>query len=143
MTRLELMELAEECSDVLAAMEDDLLQNIAEYLSEGRADIPTAQWKIRQLAALGKLDRKNIRTIAEYSGIAADMEEIAMTRAAFAIPLPKRVREGASRTAESKSPSPWSWPLDPQRGGRPGSSRYRAHRSGRRFAVNSGGTAEA
>lgn len=83
MTRLELMELAEECSDVLAAMEDDLLQNIAEYLSEGRADIPTAQWKIRQLAALGKLDRENIRTIAEYSGIAADMEEIAMTRAAL------------------------------------------------------------
>ena len=84
MTRLELMELAEECSDVLAAMEDDLLQNIAEYLSEGRADIPTAQWKIQQLAALGKLDRENIRTIAEYSGIAADMEEIAMTRAALA-----------------------------------------------------------
>lgn len=84
MTRLELMELAEECSDVLTAMEDDLLQNIAEYLSEGRADIPTAQWKIRQLAALGKLDRENIRTIAEYSGIAADMEEIAMTRAALA-----------------------------------------------------------
>lgn len=83
MTRLELMELAEECSDVLAAMEDDLLQNIAEYLSEGRADIPTAQWKIQQLAALGKLDRENIRTIAEYSGIAADMEEIAMTRAAL------------------------------------------------------------
>lgn len=83
MTRLELMELAVECSDVLVAMEDDLLQNIAEYLSEGRADIPTAQWKIRQLAALGKLDRENIRTIAEYSGIAADMEEIAMTRAAL------------------------------------------------------------
>ena len=78
------MELAEECSDVLTAMEDDLLQNIAEYLSEGRADIPTAQWKIQQLAALGKLDRENIRTIAEYSGIAADMEEIAMTRAALA-----------------------------------------------------------
>ena len=84
MTRLELMELAEECSDVLTAMEDDLLQNIAEYLSEGRADIPTAQWKIQQLAALGKLDRANIRTIAEYSDIAADMEEIAMTRAALA-----------------------------------------------------------
>lgn len=83
MTRLELMELAEECSDVLAAMEDDLMQNIAEYLSEGRADIPTAQWKIQQLAALGRLDRENIRTIAEYSGIAADMEEIAMTRAAL------------------------------------------------------------
>ncbi|MGN1304994.1 MAG: phage minor capsid protein [Oscillospiraceae bacterium] len=72
-----------ECSDVLTAMEDDLLQNIAEYLSEGRADIPTAQWKIQQLASLGKLDKANIRTIAEYSGIAADMEEIAMTRAAL------------------------------------------------------------
>lgn len=77
------MELAEECSDVLVAMEDDLLQNIAEYLSEGRADIPAAQWKIQQLASLGKLDKANIRTIAEYSGIAADMEEIAMTRSAL------------------------------------------------------------
>ena len=95
MTRLELMELAEECSDVLTAMEDDLLQNIAEYLSEGRADIPTAQWKIRQLAALGKLDRENIRTIAEYSGIAADMEEIAMTRAALA--AVKDMDEGFSK----------------------------------------------
>lgn len=83
MTRLELMELAEDCSDVLSAMEDDLLENIAEYLSEGAADIPTAQWKIQQLASLGKLDKANIRTIAEYSGIAADMEEIAMTRAAL------------------------------------------------------------
>lgn len=83
MTRLELMELAEECSDVLSAMEDDLLENIAEYLSEGRTDIPTSQWKIQQLASLGKLDKANIRTIAEYSGIAADMEEIAMTRAAL------------------------------------------------------------
>lgn len=83
MTRLELMELAEECSDVLIAMEDDLLQNIAEYLSGGRTDIPAAQWKIQQLASLGKLDKANIRTIAEYSGIAADMEEIAMTRSAL------------------------------------------------------------
>lgn len=83
MTRLELMELAEECSDVLVAMEDDLLQNIAEYLSGGRTDIPAAQWKIQQLASLGKLDKANIRTIAEYSGIAADMEEIAMTRSAL------------------------------------------------------------
>ncbi len=83
MTRLELMELAEDCSDVLSAMEDDLLENIAEYLSEGAADTPTAQWKIQQLASLGKLDKANIRTIAEYSGIAADMEEIAMTRAAL------------------------------------------------------------
>lgn len=77
------MELAEECSDVLIAMEDDLLQNIAEYLSGGRTDIPAAQWKIQQLASLGKLDKANIRTIAEYSGIAADMEEIAMTRSAL------------------------------------------------------------
>lgn len=83
MTRLELMELAEDCSDVLSAMEDDLLENIAEYLSEGAADTPTAQWKIQQLASLGKLDKANIRTIAEYSGIADDMEEIAMTRAAL------------------------------------------------------------
>lgn len=97
MTRLELMELAEDCSDVLTAMEDDLLNNIAEYLSEGRADIPTAQWKIQQLAALGKLDKANIRTIAEYSDIAADMEEIAMTRAALA--AVKEMDEGFAKLA--------------------------------------------
>lgn len=97
MTRLELMELAEDCSDVLNAMEDDLLNNIAEYLSEGRADIPTAQWKIQQLAALGKLDKANIRTIAEYSDIAADMEEIAMTRAALA--AVKEMDEGFAKLA--------------------------------------------
>lgn len=97
MTRLELMELAEDCSDVLTAMEDDLLNNIAEYLSQGRSDIPTAQWKIQQLAALGKLDKANIRTIAEYSDIAADMEEIAMTRAALA--AVKEMDEGFAKLA--------------------------------------------
>ena len=97
MTKLELMELAEECSDVLTAMEDDLLLNIAEYLAEGSEDMPTAKWKMQQLAALGKLDQKNLRTIAEYMGIAPDMAEIAVTRAA--LKAVKEMDEGFSELA--------------------------------------------
>lgn len=97
MTKVELMELAEECSDVLTAMEDDLLLNIAEYLAEGSEDMPTAKWKMQQLAALGKLDSKNLRTIAEYMGIAPDMAEIAVTRAA--LKAVKEMDEGFSELA--------------------------------------------
>lgn len=97
MTKVELMDLAEECSDVLTAMEDDLLLNIAEYLAEGSEDMPAAQWKMQQLAALGKLDQKNLRTIAEYAGIAPDMAEIAVTRAA--LKAVKEMDEGFSELA--------------------------------------------
>ncbi len=110
MTRLELMELAEDCSDVVTAMEDDLLQNIAEYLSCGSADMPTAKWKIQMLARLGRLDEANIRTIAEYSGIAADMEEIAMQRAALA--AVSEMEEGFSQLAKEGIISGTSVPME-------------------------------
>lgn len=66
MTRLELMQLSQGLSDLYTGLETDLLANIAEFLTAEQADMPTAQWKIRMLAQLGALDRKNLRTIAMY-----------------------------------------------------------------------------
>lgn len=66
MTRLELMQLSQGLSDLYTGLETDLLANIAEFLTAEQADMPTAQWKIKMLAQLGALDRKNLRTIAMY-----------------------------------------------------------------------------
>lgn len=66
MTRLELMQLSQGLSDLYTWLETDLLANIAEFLTAEQADMPTSQWKIKMLAQLGALDRKNLRTIAMY-----------------------------------------------------------------------------
>lgn len=66
MTRLELMQLSQGLSDLYTGLETDLLANIAEFLTAEQADMPTSQWKIKMLAQLGALDRKNLRTIAMY-----------------------------------------------------------------------------
>ena len=83
MTKLEIMQLSQSLSDLYTGLETDLIANIAEYLAEGNLDSPTAQWKIQMLARLGALDKANIKTIAEYAGIAPDMLTEALETAAL------------------------------------------------------------
>lgn len=83
MTKLEIMQLSQSLSDLYTGLETDLIANIAEYLAEGNLDSPTAQWKIQMLAKLGALDKANIKTIAEYAGIAPDMLTEALETAAL------------------------------------------------------------
>lgn len=83
MTKLEIMQLSQSLSDLYTGLETDLIANIAEYLAEGNTDSPTAQWKIQMLARLGALDKANIKTIAEYAGIAPDMLTEALETAAL------------------------------------------------------------
>jgi hypothetical protein len=78
LTKLELLALAENCEDVIATVEDELLNNVADYLASGNIDIPTAQWKIKMLAELGRLDRANIETIAQRADILPAMQREAM-----------------------------------------------------------------
>lgn len=83
MTKLEIMQLSQSLSNLYTGLETDLIANIAEYLADGNLDSPTAQWKIQMLARLGALDKANIKTIAEYAGIAPDMLTEALETAAL------------------------------------------------------------
>ena len=83
MTKLEIMQLSQSLSDLYTGLETDLIANIAEYLAGGNTDSPAAQWKIQMLARLGALDKANIKTIAEYAGIAPDMLTEALETAAL------------------------------------------------------------
>lgn len=73
MTKLEIMRLSEGLSRLYTGLETDLIANIATYLAKGNIDTPTAQWKMQMLAQLGALDKANIRTIAQYVGVAPEM----------------------------------------------------------------------
>lgn len=84
MTKLEMMKLSQGLSDLYTGLETDLIANIAEYLKHGDINSSTAQWKMQLLAQLGTLDKANIKTIAEYAGIAPEMltevlETVALT----------------------------------------------------------------
>lgn len=86
MTKLEMMKLSQGLSDLYTGLETDLIANIAEYLKHGDINSSTAQWKMQLLAQLGTLDKANIKTIAEYAGIAPEMlTEVLETAALTAI----------------------------------------------------------
>ena len=86
MTKLEIMNLSRGLSNLYTGLETDLIANIADYLKSGDVGSSTAQWKIQMLARLGALDKANIKTIAEYAGIAPDMlTEVLETAALTAI----------------------------------------------------------
>lgn len=83
MTLAELMKLSKPLADLYTGLETDLIQNIAKYLAQQNTECSTAQWKIKALASLGRLDKSNIRTIAEYAGIAPDMLALALEQSAL------------------------------------------------------------
>lgn len=86
MTKLEIMNLSRGLSNLYTGLETDLIANIADYLKSRDVGSSTAQWKIQMLARLGALDKANIKTIAEYAGIAPDMlTEVLETAALTAI----------------------------------------------------------
>ena len=73
MTKLEIMQLSEGLSRLYTDLETDLIANIADFLAKGNINTPTAQWKMQMLAQLGALDKANIKTIAQYVGVAPEM----------------------------------------------------------------------
>ena len=73
MTKLEIMQLSEGLSRLYTDLETDLIANIADFLAKGNINTPAAQWKMQMLAQLGALDKANIKTIAQYVGVAPEM----------------------------------------------------------------------
>ncbi|MGN0596362.1 MAG: phage minor capsid protein [Ruminiclostridium sp.] len=82
MTKLEAMALSEGLTRLVVGMETDLIKNIADFLAAGQAETSTALWKIKKLAELGALNKKNKRTIAEYAEIQPEMQQITLEAAA-------------------------------------------------------------
>ena len=66
MNRLQALELSTGLANLVTGMEEELLRNIAAYLLSGKAETESGKWKIRKLAELGKLNKKNIETIKSY-----------------------------------------------------------------------------
>lgn len=83
MTKFELMQISQGLSDLYIGLETDIIANIADFLAKGNLNSSTAQWKIQMLSQLGSLDKANIKTIAEYVGIAPDMLQVALTNASL------------------------------------------------------------
>ena len=82
MTKLQSLELAAGLSGLITGMESDLLRNIAEYMLAGKIESEVSRWKIRKLAELGKLNKKNIQTIASYAAAQKELAELTVKRTA-------------------------------------------------------------
>lgn len=81
MNKLQAMELAAGLAGLVTGMETDLIQNIAAYLLAGKIESDISKWKIRKLAELGKLNQKNIETIAAYAEDEKSLAELTVKRA--------------------------------------------------------------
>lgn len=70
MTKLEALELAAGLAGLVSGMEEDLMKNIAAFLllnkAADKAGWDSARWRVRKLAELGKLTKKNLDTIKSY-----------------------------------------------------------------------------
>lgn len=77
-TKSELTQISQGLSNLYTGLETDLMANIAEYLASQSLDTPTAKWKMQLLAELGALNKQNIKTIAQYAGIAPEMLQEAL-----------------------------------------------------------------
>ena len=82
MNKLQALELSTGLANLVTGMEEELLRNIAAYLLSGKAETESGKWKIRKLAELGKLNKKNIETIKSYIPYEKDMAELTLKRAA-------------------------------------------------------------
>lgn len=82
MTQLELLKLSEPLASIYTQIESDLIANIADYVAQGNSDTSSAQWKMKKLAQMGKLDKQNARLIAEQASNVPDLTEIAVQSSA-------------------------------------------------------------
>ena len=68
MTPLEILEISQAITDVYERMEYDLMMNIVRNIRNYDQVTPTGQWQIQKLAEIGKLNKQNIKIMAETLG---------------------------------------------------------------------------
>ena len=82
MDLLENQQAAETIDGIYQDLEASLLQNIARHLKDWEQPIDTDRWLMQKLAEIGKLNRENIRIIAQMSGLSQTAAERMLNEAA-------------------------------------------------------------
>lgn len=75
MSLLENQKAAEPIDGIYQDLEAQLMQNIARHLRDWEQPIDTDRWLMRKLAEIGKLNKENIKIIAQMSGISQTAAE--------------------------------------------------------------------
>lgn len=75
MTLLKNQQEAETIDSVYIDLEARLMQNIARHLRDWEQPIDTDRWLMQKLAEIGKLNKENIKTIAQMSGLSQTAAE--------------------------------------------------------------------
>ena len=79
---LENQKAAEAVDGIYQDLEVQLMQNIARHLRDWEQPIDTDRWLMRKLAEIGKLNKENIKIIAQMSGISQTAAERMLTEMA-------------------------------------------------------------
>ncbi len=82
MDLLENQQAAETIDGIYQDLEASLLQNIARHLKDWEQPIDTDRWLMQKLVEIGKLNRENIRIIAQMSGLSQTAAERMLNEAA-------------------------------------------------------------
>lgn len=82
MNLLKNQQAAETIDSVYIDLEAQLMQNIARHLRDWDKPIDTDRWLMQKLAEIGKLNKENIRIIAQMSGISQTAAERMLFEAA-------------------------------------------------------------
>ncbi len=75
MNLLKNQQAAEAVDSVFIDLEAHLMQNIARHLRDWKKPIDTDKWLMQKLAEVGKLNKENIKTIAQMSGFSQTAAE--------------------------------------------------------------------
>ena len=71
---------AETIDSAYIDLEAQSMQNIARHLRDWKKPIDTDQWLMQKLAEIGKLNKENIKIIAQMSGISQTAAERMLKR---------------------------------------------------------------
>lgn len=82
MNLLENQKMAETIDSIYIDLETQLMQNIARHLRDWDKPIDTDIWLMQKLAEIGKLNKENIRIIAQMSGLSLTAAERMLNEAA-------------------------------------------------------------
>lgn len=81
MNPLQTQQAAETVDSVYIDLEAQLMQNIARHLRDWDQAIDTDKWLLQKLGEIGKLNKENIKTIAQMAGLSYDAAEALLQNA--------------------------------------------------------------
>lgn len=113
MNLLENQQLAEAVDNAYSDLEDMLMHNIIRHIKDYDQPIATDEWLLQKLAEIGKLNKENMRIIAQQAGISrtaaermlqdAAEEAIKSTDAGFQYLVRQRLADAAVESGKSKT----------------------------------------